>query len=211
MLSLDAHKAGGRIMAVRQREAALKAYYDNPSICAFCGAIIKVPEGGKIPQTRAKKYCNHSCAMKGQGPRPKIARKSTTCSKCGCVFDLKRGLADQFLKRRVCDACNRSMLTKGEIFANYPVHSAHSLIRSHARITTQSKGRGLTCMVCGYAKHVEVCHRKPVSKFSADTMLTTINDLGNLVVLCRNHHWEFDHKLLDAESLAKLNSCGGRS
>ena len=203
MLSLDAHKAGGRIMAVRQREAALKAYYDNPSICAFCGAIIKVPEGGKVAEIKAKKYCNHSCAAKCQGPR--IDHKYAICAKCGGAFELRRGVGGQFPRRKVCDTCNNSLLTKGEVFANYPAHSANSLIRAQARSVVQSSGQRLVCMVCGYAKHVEVCHRKPVSKFSADTRLTTINDLSNLVVLCRTHHWEFDHKLLDAESLAKLN------
>ena len=39
------------------------------------------------------------------------------------------------------------------------------------------------CMKCGYDKHVEVCHIKPISQFSEDTLLSTINDRANLLLL----------------------------
>ena len=50
------------------------------------------------------------------------------------------------------------------------------------------------CMKCGYDKHVEVCHIKPIRQFSEDTLLSVINDKTNLLLLCPNCHWEYDNK-----------------
>jgi len=51
-----------------------------------------------------------------------------------------------------------------------------------------------TCQSCGYDKHVEICHIKPIHKFSEDTLISVVNDPSNILVLCRNCHWEHDHK-----------------
>jgi len=50
------------------------------------------------------------------------------------------------------------------------------------------------CQFCGYNKHIEVCHIKPIYKFSEDTLISVVNDPSNILVLCRNCHWEHDHK-----------------
>ena len=47
---------------------------------------------------------------------------------------------------------------------------------------------------CDYNKYIEVAHKIPVSKFGLDTKISVINNIDNLIGLCRNHHWEFDHK-----------------
>ena len=52
-------------------------------------------------------------------------------------------------------------------------------------------------MVCGYDKTYEVAHIKAVSEFSDDALISEINDINNLIALCPNHHWEFDHLQLD--------------
>jgi predicted restriction endonuclease len=54
-----------------------------------------------------------------------------------------------------------------------------------------------TCKVCGYDKHIQVCHIKSVSSFKDDDLITEINSKNNLVGLCPNHHWEFDHGFLN--------------
>lgn len=46
---------------------------------------------------------------------------------------------------------------------------------------------------CDYDRHVEVCHKKAISTFDLDTPLSVVNSIDNLIVLCPNHHWEFDH------------------
>jgi predicted HNH restriction endonuclease len=52
------------------------------------------------------------------------------------------------------------------------------------------------CSRCGYDKHIEVCHKRSLSSFSLDTPIAVVNHLDNLVGLCPNCHWEFDHGLL---------------
>jgi 5-methylcytosine-specific restriction endonuclease McrA len=52
------------------------------------------------------------------------------------------------------------------------------------------------CRNCGYDKHVEICHIRSISSFPDDIPIPVVNDLSNLVALCPNCHWEFDHGLL---------------
>lgn len=89
-------------------------------------------------------------------------------------------------------------LTKGEIFGrrgNW--QSARSSIQKLARETYFACNQHPKCEVCGYDKHVEVAHRKAVSDFDDDTTIREINSIGNLIGLCPNHHWEYDHGILE--------------
>jgi predicted HNH restriction endonuclease len=45
--------------------------------------------------------------------------------------------------------------------------------------------------------HVEVCHIREINSFPDTAIIKEINDHGNLILLCRNCHWELDHGLLD--------------
>ena len=42
-----------------------------------------------------------------------------------------------------------------------------------------------------------------ISNFSPDTPIKFVNDMRNLVLLCPNAHWEFDHGILKAEDLGR--------
>ncbi len=55
------------------------------------------------------------------------------------------------------------------------------------------------CAVRGYNLHYEVCHIKPISAFLPTDFIADVNNLDNLVALCPNHHWEFDHGRLLAD------------
>lgn len=48
-------------------------------------------------------------------------------------------------------------------------------------------------MSCGYDKHVEVCHIKPISEYDLDIKVSEINHKSNIHILCPNCHWEFDN------------------
>lgn len=50
----------------------------------------------------------------------------------------------------------------------------------------------MECFICGYSYHVDIAHIKDIKDFDGSTLVSEINDLGNLVALCRNHHYEFD-------------------
>jgi len=49
------------------------------------------------------------------------------------------------------------------------------------------------CHSCGYDKHVETCHRKPISSYPRCALISEINDPNNLMLLCPNCHWEYDN------------------
>ena len=88
--------------------------------------------------------------------------------------------------------------TKGELFNNRKNwQSARSAIQKNARNVFKSKNKELKCYICGYDKHVEIAHIKPVSEFDDNTTIAEINDIDNLIALCPNHHWEYDNKLLN--------------
>lgn len=58
-----------------------------------------------------------------------------------------------------------------------------------------------SCQVCGYDKHVELAHLKPVSSFEKTTKLKEINHPDNILVLCPNHHFEFDAYMILIEDI----------
>lgn len=60
----------------------------------------------------------------------------------------------------------------------------------------QASAHEKKCKACGYSLHVEVCHIKPIKEFVDTSLIKEINDLKNLIYLCPNCHWEFDHNRL---------------
>jgi hypothetical protein len=56
--------------------------------------------------------------------------------------------------------------------------------------------RPYRCVRCGYDKHIEVCHKRALTSFPPETPILVVNAPDNLVGLCPNCHWEFDHGLL---------------
>ena len=88
--------------------------------------------------------------------------------------------------------------TKGDLInkrSNW--QSWRSTIQKNARSVYQNSNKPQHCVVCGYDKTYEVAHIKAVSDFDDDTLVSEINSVDNLIALCPNHHWEFDHGQLD--------------
>ena len=87
--------------------------------------------------------------------------------------------------------CNR---TYGEMKARR-TYQAHSHIRENARRIFSRSGVSC-CQACGYSRHVEVCHVKAIHLHNDLQTIGEINDPANLVGLCPNCHWEYDHGIL---------------
>lgn len=139
-------------------------------------------------ETKNPKFCSRSCNTSYNNRlNPKIKKKIHLCQ-CG---NNKNRRAAQ------CTACGRHRIppdiTLGEAI-NLTKHrpSIYNTIRSRARIICRRLG--LTkCSRCGYDKHVEICHIKPIHTYDLTTPLSIINDISNLKVLCPNCHWELDN------------------
>lgn len=94
---------------------------------------------------------------------------------------------------RVADGLESLIMTlKDAIYKYCHKSSAFALVRSRARALF-IKLQINSCQKCGYDKHIEACHIKPINEFLEDTMLSEINSIENLIPLCPNCHWEFDN------------------
>lgn len=82
-------------------------------------------------------------------------------------------------------------MTLGEVVRPDAGSARYADVRWCAREVTKSWPK--RCKICGYSKHVENCHVKAIQLFDESTPLSVINSENNLVLLCPNHHWEFDN------------------
>jgi len=95
--------------------------------------------------------------------------------------------------------------TKGELFRRRGSwQSARTAIAKNARAIYYKSSAKRKCFLCEYDKHFDVCHIKDVSEFDNSSLISEINDISNLIGLCKNHHWEFDHNSLEKEDRIKI-------
>lgn len=156
-------------------------YNENPNVCLFCGSNILIPEGKTVRDVKRKKFCNSSCSAKyNNAVRSSNKKISTVENKIPYI--------------RPSALWN---ITKGELFSSRGGYqSARSEIVRYARKTMRVSDIEKKCVVCGYDKHVEICHKVAVAKFPDTSTLLEINSIENLMYLCPNHHWEFDRGLI---------------
>lgn len=146
-------------------------------------------------ETPNPRFCGRSCATSfNNRVQPKRIGQSN-CATCGNPTPRKLKFCKNCKKRNMYDITLREA-----IYTKHHKSSAYALVRSRARIVARKLG-WKQCSHCGYNKHVEVGHIKPISDFSEDTLLSIINSPENLVPLCPNCHWEFDHNLLQISAI----------
>jgi hypothetical protein len=117
----------------------------------------------------------------------KILRESLRCGRCSKVA---RGL--DFYATKTIGEYRKILSIRGR-------HPSwlHAHIRGMARTAHQKIARG-SCMRCRYDKHVEICHVVPLSKWPNTATIAAINSVENILGLCPNCHWEFDHGFFKA-------------
>lgn len=148
--------------------------------------------------TNNPKFCSRSCSAKISNLIPKRKRKIFWyCELCNQSLDRNN---------RWCNPCKESLSfankTIGDLKANKKNLVWTPPIRDHARNIYFINNCVLFCKRCNYDKHIEVCHIKGITSFSDNALISEINDLSNLIGLCRNCHWELDHGLLSIEEIS---------
>ena len=156
-------------------------YQNNQKYCSKCDK--KKPLGDFYERFDSNAYssyckkCSNKLTINGQynqcncGKRK--TKKSNHCQSCSNANQQKYETLEDILHYR----------------SRYGQSAAFNIVRGRARsLLTHSK-----CQKCGYDKHVEACHIKPISSFPNNTLIDTINAPDNLLALCPNCHWEFDH------------------
>jgi len=146
-------------------------------VCSVCGVTIEYTQT-KDGRYYKKKYCD-SCRVRPSTTEASLRKSHKTRVK-------KYGLNDwsninEMTKQEVLDKCGNTWTMKCNI-------------TRYARKTYRNANKPQKCKICGYNKHVNVCHIKGIGTFSMDSLVGEINALDNLIALCPNHHWEFDHK-----------------
>jgi hypothetical protein len=153
-------------------------------------------------ETSNPKFCSKSCsAVYNNSKFPK--RKTTrTCNIDGCdkkVFSYRSTLCRNHYYERNdrLDAKNKTLGFYKEKLSVSGKHKSWQF--SHVRLLCRSWLKHLAklpCHNCGYDKHVELCHIKPLSSFPDTALLSEVNSEKNVIQLCRNCHWEFDKGIL---------------
>lgn len=155
-------------------------------------------------ETTNPKFCSRSCSASYTNkvaPKRQITEKF--CKRCGGSLGV---IPSGEKERRICDGCkiprtypDINEQTKGDLKGqgNANRGGRYPYIRTLSRRAYINSGKGMECAVCGYSLHVDVCHVKDVKSFPDSATVAEINDIDNLIALCKNHHWEFDNGYLD--------------
>ena len=143
-------------------------------------------------ETRNPKFCSRSCAAKQNNVLVPKRRPAGSCFRCGRPVPRRHKYCPDHRSNKPLD---RSQPIRA--VADGSDHPA----RRHARLRQDARrhylaARPYRCVRCGYDKHIEVCHKRPLTSFPLDAPISVVNSLDNLVGLCPNCHWEFDHGLL---------------
>lgn len=179
-----AQSMGGKAKAAKIRGA----YVANPNLCLQCSAPLLPKLGQNLADVRKKKVCSQKCnaaRRKSLGTMPtKRPRMFRACSDCGSNTN-----SNVPLKR--CADCRNKQSALHKLKQRGKGLKAMRRLHLHAKKVL--KERPKLCVRCGYDKHAEGAHIQPVSSFPETALLAEVNAPANLVMLCPNCHWEFDH------------------
>lgn len=152
-------------------------------------------------ETANPKFCSRSCAAKinNKVPKRKLSKK---CSKCDSVVHSYRSLLcklhhQEYLqnKKEYLLSLTLEDYTERECVKRLQPSSKFVHVRGLCRSWNRDKLL-LPCHVCGYSKHVELAHIRPLNSFKLTATLREVNGPENVIQLCPNCHWEFDNGLI---------------
>jgi hypothetical protein len=182
----------------------------------FCGHSCAASFNNKVAP---KRHPEGACTVCGTP----ISSSRQYCNECLINFYRQRMLGNTFAKRdtilpsrKISVAEVRRAkhiewvisilkLTKDELKekGKHPYHHKSTITRI-ARELYRNSERKQECCVCNRKEAVDVCHIKDVREFPGSSLISEINDLNNLVALCKNHHWDFDHGRIIEEEIRRL-------
>lgn len=141
--------------------------------------------------TKNPKFCSSSCSASYNNRLSPKRRLENTCITCGIP------ITSQWV---YCASCRPGRIdwehtTVGDL-KKFSAYVKSTTLRYKARRSYLKSGKPLSCEICGYSHTVHIAHIKPVISFPDDTSVSEVNHIDNLIALCPNHHWEFDHNLI---------------
>lgn len=150
-------------------------------------------------ETTNPRFCSRSCAATVNNKIYIKSKPKHNCIVCNIPVSARKKYCTECKKQKL-EALDKTL--QEVTYNDHHRSSAYALIRSRARSIFNRSDK--KCTVCNYSKHVEVAHIKAISTFPLETRISVINSKANLILLCPNHHWEFDHNLLSEGDLEKI-------
>lgn len=165
---------------------------------------------GELKRRDQKKFCSRSCAAKHNNvvsPKRKSSKRSAQCRGCdNIIYRNKNGTLNAFCstcrdqRKHYRNGVDRDERTIEEVIVRKGTNKFDQ-IRDHAYRLYKKERANPSCERCGYTKHIEICHIKSVSSFPLETKLKVVNARENILILCPNCHWEFDHDQLNLDEI----------
>lgn len=155
------------------------------------------------------------------GNKKKIA--SDCCRKCYLENQPCKYACESCGKKRkktaspICRDCynkNRTEIISndktpiGKTFYVKGSQNRYNYVRQHSRRLIDSLGIEKVCSCCKFEHGIQICHIKPISEYPEDTPMNEVNSLDNLVLLCPNCHWLFDHGYPSLDELKQFYKAG---
>ncbi len=154
--------------------------------CLKCGKWFfkKVSEIRKT----SNHFCSRSCAASYNNATSAKRTVEGECQQCGAPISRRNVYC---AKCRASRAIENQSLADAICLSNKA--SKYCRVREHARKLYKHI---TACELCGYDKHVEICHIKPLSSFDLTVLVSEVNKRSNIAILCPNCHWELDEGML---------------
>ena len=171
--------------------------------CTNCSVI--VTKMNSEINHNSHNFCSRSCAatynnkLKPKRADGKYVPVEKTCSNCNSTY-IKDGRDGTNTCSRICwiEIGMKQRIMKNVIKRNDA--NKYDSIRQNARLYSKYFYPA-KCMICDYDKHYEVCHIKDLKDFTREETIYEVNNKTNLIHLCPNCHWEFDHNQLDIQKI----------
>lgn len=156
--------------------------------------------------TTNPKYCSKSCAAKRNNSlHPKrILRPCPECGKSRSDYKKSKCMECHLKTEKQRSIYRYNTWTLGEMRGDGSVNfnCRYPYIRTMSRKAYKDSGRPMKCLVCDYSLHVDIAHIRDVKSYPDSATVAEVNNLDNLIALCKNHHWEFDNGYLQIEGIS---------
>lgn len=151
-------------------------------------------------ETSNPNFCSRSCSVSYNNSKSPKRKPEGSCKNCS--KPITKG-------KYYCKPCSpkkpwKDISLAKAIYKNHHRSSAFAIIRTRARATIKRLKFQRACQNCGYDKHIEVCHVRPISDYPLTTMISEINQISNLRILCPNCHWESENGYLNISLIVPL-------
>lgn len=172
--------------------------------CKTCNKEFDKKES-EIKRTK-NNFCSKSCAAILNNKNPKRELLFKYCKKCHNKIERE----NYKNRKKLCLNCRPKRqifdenTTKIKDFHSKRNYQINSQIRYYSRKKYFKQFPDCKCLICGYDKHIEICHIKAINSFDKNAFISEVNDISNLVSLCPNHHWEFDNNQISMKTISQL-------